>query len=203
VARVWTDLTTAWLIVRKNKTPFISLPIDSEMNPRFDIANRAFMFTFRENENHQSMTWCFRFTEDVFPEWKDKFAIYMWENNNKTPYAKEKPVEQRYIQDAYGDGDIEMGDAEEEAEAEPEEEEEEDYSEHEEEYEEEDSQDEAFGRESKNEMLAVGYKNDMSFVTRGNMIGVFAHDRDKVKFRTAIDRIKGTDGKNFKPNKVS
>lgn len=171
------------------------------MNPRFDIANRAFMFTFRETEGLPGMTWCLRFSEDVFSEWKDKFAIYMWENNNKTPYAREKPVEQRYIQDAYGDGDIEMGDAEEE-EKEVEEEEKEDSSEAEDYYEEEDSQDEAFGRESKNEMLAVGYKNDMSFVTRGNMIGVFAHDRDKVKFRTAIDRVKDMQGKNFTPNKV-
>ncbi|TXT07058.1 uncharacterized protein COLE_06389 [Cutaneotrichosporon oleaginosum] len=190
-----------WIVVRKNKTPFISLPIDAEMNPRFDIANRAFMFTFRETEGLPGMTWCLRFSEDVFSEWKDKFAVYMWENSNKLPYAKEKPVEQRYIQDAYNDGDVEMADADEEPEP-PAEEEEDDYSESEEEYEEEDSQDEAFGRESKNEMLAVGYKNDMSFVTRGNMIGVFAHDRDKVKFRTAIDRIKGMDGNNFTPNKI-
>jgi hypothetical protein len=42
----------------------------------------------------------------------------------------------------------------------------------------------------------------MSFVTRGNMIGVFAHDRDKVKFRTAIDRVKDMDGKSFAPKKI-
>ncbi|GMK58006.1 hypothetical protein CspeluHIS016_0500380 [Cutaneotrichosporon spelunceum] len=190
-----------WLIVRKNNTPFISLHIDSEMNPRFQIAPRAFMFTFHETEGLPGMTWCLRFSEDVFPEWKDKFALYLWENNNKAPYGKEKPAEQRYIQDAYDDDDIEMADAEKDAEPEPEEEEE-DYSEDEDDYEEEDSQDDVFGRESKNEMLAVGYKNDMSFVTRGNMIGVFAHDRDKVKFRTAIDRIKDMDGKNFTPNKI-
>lgn len=187
-------------MVRKNNTPFISLPIDTEMNPRFDIANHAFMFTFRETEGLPGMTWCLRFGAEVFAEWKDKFAIYLWENNNKTPYAKEKPVEQRYIQDAYGDGDVEMRDVEDEEQ--PEEEEEEYESEPEEDYEEDDSENEALGRDSKNSMLAVGYKNDMSFVTRGNMIGVFSHDRDKVKFRTAIDRVKDTHGKNFTPNKV-
>lgn len=34
------------------------------------------------------------------------------------------------------------------------------------------------------------------------MIGVFAHDRDKVKFRTAIDRVKDMDGKAFVPKKI-
>jgi hypothetical protein len=53
-----------------------------------------------------------------------------------------------------------------------------------------------------NENLAVGYKNDLSFVGRGGMIGVFAPTDDKMKFRTAIDRVKDTKGKAFSPSRV-
>lgn len=194
-----------WIIVRKDNTPFISIPIDSEMNPRFDTANAAFMFTFRETEGLPGMTWCLRLNPAEFAEWKDKFTIYMWENKNQTSYAKAQAVEQRYIQDAYGD--IEMGEEDDrEAELAAQEEEEEEEEQYEsaegEDEEEEESDSEEFAKGSKNEQLAVGYKNDMSFVTRGNMIGVFAHDRDKVKFRTAIDRVKDMDGKSFNPKKI-
>lgn len=190
--------------MRKGNTPFISIPIDSEMNPRFDMANHAFMFTFREAEGLPGMTWCLRFEASVFSEWKDKFTIYLWENKNQVSYAKAQAVEQRYIQDAYGD--IEMGEGEpaveEEEEEEPEPEEEYEESEEEEDYDDQSSIDESFTKGSKNEQLAVGYKNDMSFVTRGNMIGVFGHDRDKVKFRTAIERVKDLEGNSFNPGKI-
>ena len=53
-----------------------------------------------------------------------------------------------------------------------------------------------------NENLAVGYKNDLSFVGRGGMIGVFAPTDDKMRFRTAIDRVKDTKGKAFSPSRV-
>ncbi|KAL7422730.1 Vacuolar import and degradation protein 27 [Cryptotrichosporon argae] len=187
-----------WLIVRHKGVPFISLPIDSEMNPRFDMANNAFMFTFRETEGLQGMTWCLRFDAAAFPEWKDQFTIVMWENKNKVSYAKAKRDEQRYIQDAYGD--IAMGE-EEEAEVEEEEEADEE-SEGTDDTDDTTESDEAFARGARNQQLAVGYKNDLSFVQRGDMIGVFAHDQDKVRFRTAIDRVKDMDGKAFSPKKI-
>jgi hypothetical protein len=162
------------------------------------------MFTFREGEGLQGMTWCLKFSTDVFNEWKEKLTLFMWENKNKMSYAKAQAAEQRYIQDAYED--IEMYDEESEREAavkEEEEEEEEEYESAEEDGEEESESDsETFAAGSKNEQLAVGYKNDISFVTRGNMIGVFSHDRDKVKFRTAIDKVKDMDGKAFVPKKI-
>ncbi|OCF37982.1 cytoplasmic protein [Kwoniella heveanensis CBS 569] len=191
-----------WIIVRHNSTPFISVPIDAEMNPRFDMANHAFMFTFRETDGLPGMTWCLRFKEDVFAEWKDRFTIYMWEGKNKTSYAKAKADEQRYIQEAYED--VEMAEPEEEdAREESDEEEEEEVDSAADTGDESESDDsEAFGRGSKNQQLAVGYKNDMSFVARGDMIGVFAHQDDKLRFRTAIDRVKNLDGKSFSPGKM-
>ena len=163
------------------------------------------MFTFRASEGLPAMTWCLRFNGTTFQEWKDQFTIHLWEGKNRISYRKAKAEEQRYIQEAYED--VEMGEPDGEEEADLEEGEEED-DEGEEEgdpadvEEEEPSDSEAFGQGSKNEQLAVGYKNDLSFVTRGNMIGVFAHKDDKIRFRTAIDRVKDLGGKTFSPRKV-
>lgn len=72
--------------------PFISLPLDAEMNPRFDIANHAFMFTYRPPPDQGvPSTWCLRFNqEESFTEWKDQYTILMWEGKNKMSYAKAK-----------------------------------------------------------------------------------------------------------------
>lgn len=161
------------------------------------------MFTFREKEGLPGMTWCLRFEQSVFGLWKDNFTIYMWEGKNRMSYAKAKADEQRYIQDAYEDKDIEMGEPENEEPEEEEEEEETSEVEDEDEEDEEASDTEAFAKGSKNEQLAVGYKNDLSFVGRGGMIGVFAPTEDKMRFRTAIDRVKDTKGKGFTPSRVS
>jgi hypothetical protein len=160
------------------------------------------MFTFRETEGLPGMTWCLRFGVEHFHDWKDKFTIHLWEGKNQMSYGKAKADEQKYIQAAY-DEDVEMKDVEEEEEVVEEEEEQPSESEAEEEEEsEEESDSEAFAKGAKNEQLAVGYKNDLSFVGRGDMIGVFAHRNDKFKFRTAIDRVKDMDGKSFSPKKV-
>ncbi|ADV22507.1 cytoplasmic protein [Cryptococcus gattii Ru294] len=192
-----------WIIVRQGTTPFISAPVDAELNAHFDMVNHALMFTFREGDGVPAMTWCLRFKPDCFNEWKDRFTIYMWEGKNKVKYAKAKADEQRYIQEAYED--IEMAEPEEEEVVNEEENEAEDGEGHEDsahEDEDNDSGDESFAQGSKNQHLAVGYKNDLSYVTRGDMIGVFAHNGDRLKFRTAIDRIKNVQGKAFSPHKM-
>ena len=163
------------------------------------------MFTFRETEGLPGMTWCLRFIPETFSSWKDDFTIYMWEGKNRISYAKAKTDEQKYIQAAYED--IEMGEPEDRVDEEEEaEEDEESNDESGEELEDdegaESSDSEAFGNGAKNEQLAVGYKSDLSFVGRGSMIGVFAHKDDKIRFRTAIERVRDTNGKAFSPSKV-
>ncbi|ORY35530.1 cytoplasm protein [Naematelia encephala] len=199
-----------WIIVRHDKTPFISLPVDAEMNPRFDMSNHAFMFTFRETEGLPGMTWCLKFVPETFAEWKDKFTIYLWEGKNRQSYGKTKADEQRYIQDAYGD--IEMTDVageEVEDEDEGEDENETDAEGTDAENDGDDLSGEessekaaAFASGSKNEQLAVGYKDDLSFVARGDMIGVFAPKDNKMRYRTTIDRVKDLNGKNFSPSRM-
>lgn len=195
----------AWIIVRQQSTPFMSMPIDAEMNPRFDMSNHAFMFTFRASDKFPTMTWCLRFTETSFPDWKAKFTIHLWEGKNQMSYGKSKPDEQRYIQEAYED--IEMGEGDEDEERDDVENEND--ADEENEYvvptaveEDSSSESKTFTGGTKNQQLAVGFKNDMSFVTRGNMIGIFAHQDDKVRFRAAIDQVKDPSGKAFSPRKI-
>ena len=57
----------------------------------------------------------------------------------------------------------------------------------------------------KNSQLAVGYRNGLSFVVRGDMIGVFktAEDGKKLKFSVNINGLSTPDGKRmFEPAKV-
>ncbi|GAA5863919.1 hypothetical protein JCM8547_005280 [Rhodosporidiobolus lusitaniae] len=58
---------------------------------------------------------------------------------------------------------------------------------------------------AKNSALAVGYKDDLSFVVQGDMIGVFKQQREggkKLKFVTSIVNIAAPGNKNFTPGKV-
>jgi hypothetical protein len=203
-----------WLIVRENKVPFISVPLDSEMVPRLHAAERAFMFTFTtaggDGVEPTSNTWCLKFAEDVqFSEWKDAFTRYMWEGRNQLSWAKAKADEQRYIGSAYEDVEMEdvSGREDGDSEEEDDEEETEDALTGSSSYDEDDSESdsEKFSRagKGKNEKLTVGYKNDRSFVVRGDMIGVFKHtDDNKVKWQTSINRISDLKGKAFTPKKV-
>mgnify|MGYP002718838591 CR=1 FL=1 len=165
------------------------------------------MFTFHETEGLPGMTWCLRFDVQTFGDWKDKFTIHLWEGKNRMSYAKAKTDEQKYIQDAYGDvimeePDVEGGDeGKDEDDHDPAGDVEESSVQDESEEESSDSED-VFARGARNEQLAVGYKDDLSFVTRGAMIGVFAHKNDRLRFRTAIDRVRDLDGKSFSPQKV-
>ncbi|KAI1001588.1 hypothetical protein K3495_g6610 [Podosphaera aphanis] len=54
-----------------------------------------------------------------------------------------------------------------------------------------------------NSLLAVGYKNDRSFVVRGSKIGVFKHTPENhLEFSTNIARVETPGGKLFSPKKV-
>ena len=156
------------------------------------------------------MTWCLRFSEATFADWKDKFTICLWEGKNKMSYLKAKAEEQRYIQEAYEDvqmaepdSDSEVADEEDADDENNDQEDDEPVQSNADEEDESTDSDDNFAKGSKNAQLAVGYKNDLSFVTRGNMIGVFAQKDDKIRFRTAIDRVKDLDGKAFNPQKVN
>ena len=55
----------------------------------------------------------------------------------------------------------------------------------------------------RNSQLAVGYRNDRTFVVRGNRIGVFkTNDEDKLEFATTIEKVATPKGKQFNPSKA-
>ena len=196
-----------WLVVRQDGVAFISVPLDSEMVPRLHEAERAFMFTFTSTVEGTSSTWCVKFAEDEqFNNWKAAFTQYMWEGRNKMSWAKAKADEQRYIGSIYED--VEMEDVEGQDDEQPEEEDLEDESDvgtssYDEDESESDSETFNKAAKGKNEKLTVGYKNDRSFVVRGDMIGVFKHtDDNKIKWQTSINRVSDLKGKAFTPKKV-
>ncbi len=201
-----------WLIV-KEEAPFISLPLDSEMVPRLEPSNFAFMFTYKAAEGTSS-TWCIKFeNEEIFIKFKDAFAQYMWEGRNKLAWGKAKEEEQRYIERQYDD--VEMTDVSDLPPDDDEEEEDEEEAEEalggggpgsESEQDSEDDNDRfaARGGKGKNQQLQIGYKSDRSFVVRGDMIGVFKHtDDDQLRFSTSINKVADMKGKSFTPKKVS
>jgi len=63
----------------------------------------------------------------------------------------------------------------------------------------------ASGSTEKNSQLAIGYKYDRSFVSRGSSIGVFKHTEDDgLEFQTNIKNVRTLQGdKPFSPSKVS
>ncbi|PJF18650.1 hypothetical protein PSACC_01535 [Paramicrosporidium saccamoebae] len=57
--------------------------------------------------------------------------------------------------------------------------------------------------ESANQQLVVGFKNDRSFVTRGNTISVFKHTADdSIQLAANIDKVQNTKGRKFNPTKM-
>ncbi|GAA5835390.1 hypothetical protein JCM11251_005221 [Rhodosporidiobolus azoricus] len=150
-------------------------------------------------------------------------------------WNKLKEEERKYAREAWLEEDEEMWDGEQEQGVEEEEEEEDSEEEEEEERsglrgreeesgsEEDDSDDDrpstsraAFSakkrplkigekKRAQNSALAVGYKDDLSFVVQGDMIGVFKQQREggkKLKFVTSIVNISTPGNKSFTPGKV-
>lgn len=69
--------------------------------------------------------------------------------------------------------------------------------------EDEDDVPEMFTNGDLNSQLTVGYKNDRSYVLRGNTLGVFSHTNDdQVKYYNSIKKISTPKGKEFKPKHV-
>ncbi len=118
-------------------------------------------------------------------------AIY--ECLNKESFKKVDEKDVKYVLNPFME-DVEMASPEDEEELTEESEDDRDYEE----------QPARFGKhDEKNTQLAVGYKYDRSFVSRGHSIGVFKHNEDdKLVFSTNIDKIKTSSGKFFSPSKM-
>ncbi|GAA5937065.1 Vid27p [Sporobolomyces koalae] len=186
-----------------------------------------------ETTSSETFTWLLRLPdENGFSQLQSKVSEALFEDKwGSGSWNKLKDDEREYSRKAYLEEDAEMweGDDEQspvhEDESEPESEEDEEEEEEEpvaqkDSDEESDSEDEravprrpskytAIGakKRAKNSALAVGYKDDLSFVVQGDMIGVFKQQREggkKLKFVTSIVNLTapGSSGKSFTPGKV-
>lgn len=138
-----------------------------------------------------------------FDAFKKTYQQCLWEIKNGQPWAKAAAADQSYaLQTWNGYAEIDMRDPSDDEEEESQEE-----SEPEEEEEEEDDEGaadpEASGPGDTNSNLVVGHNKDRAFVVRGNKIGVFSTDGEKIAFKTTMKGIKTKKGKAFVPEQVS
>lgn len=199
VASLWLvskQAYTCWLTVAgKDGFIWISTPVDGQLPLHFEEGVKSIILSFNNEKTAQNFTWLLRFDKlESYVKMNTAFTQGIFESaNGLGTWVKLKPDEQRYNQQAYQD-DVEMEDVQayyeeeedqaEQARAQQEFEEEELYSEEGEPEEatttEDESEDEQTKTKAKNSLLAVGYKG-LSFVVRGDMIGVFENQKGSGK----------------------
>lgn len=234
ISSIWLtkrEAYTCWLTISgQDGFIWVSQPISADMPLHFVEEHCSVIISFT-SDTHQ-FTWLMRYKDnETYLKMNQAFTQGIFEaGNGAGTWSKLKPDEQKYNQGAYNMGDVEMEGAEpwnpEEDEEYAEEDlekqetaqvgdrfgEEELYSDEEEEEEEEEEESEEeedvlnTGRKKpKNSLLTVGHKG-MSFVVRGDMIGVFENQKGqgkKLKFMTNISGIKRPGSKStFVPSKV-
>ncbi|KAH7322801.1 Vid27 family protein [Stachybotrys elegans] len=192
-----------WLQVQGSSKSWLGTPVVAEFNPVFDFEFLSFVFNhFSPDGNARS--WLLRFPDQQTLETFQQAVMQaIWEQLNETKWAKIQEKEREYVLDSFGD--LNMEDAPEGGVEEEEEEEDtgdDDEGIRSDEYDsDEEQQDLADGE--MNSQLAVGYKNDRSFVVRGSKIGVFTHTPDNhLKFSTNISKVTTPKGRLMDPKKV-
>ncbi|KAK4049731.1 Vacuolar import and degradation protein 27 [Microbotryomycetes sp. JL221] len=190
-----------WLLVEGAKGPWKETSMVFNFRPESSDADPS----------PATYTWLLRFTDRAaFDRTQQAVTTALFEGKwGVGAWNKLKEDEQEYQRNAYLD-DAEMEDAQEVLDEQPEEEEEEDDDDQDEGDVESDEDERpkfnAAGKKTKNSQLAVGYKDDLSFVVQGDMIGVFKQQRDggkKLKFVTSIVNLATPDGKKgFTPKKI-
>ncbi|KAK6097628.1 Vacuolar import and degradation protein 27 [Batrachochytrium dendrobatidis] len=198
------------LVVTVNNQPYIVQAINASMNPIFNNEHLSFVWVWLDlTTGTPLISWSLKFEPNNAQDLNHFMQIFsqcMNETSHKRDFSKLTESDQKYITRAFQE-DVEMTDArddEREAEAA-----EEDLLE-EGEDEEEDNPNSCArfesadtSTQSKNSLLAVGYKHDRSFVVRGNRIGVFKHTDDQgLEFSTTINNVGTMDGTLFSPRRV-
>jgi len=208
--------TEYWLLVSGSSGTWVSQGVNKDMVVNFSEAEKAMVFNFSLEAGGEVYTWLIRFKdEDTFNRMQEGISTALFEDKwGKGAWKKLKEDERDYQKTAYIE-DAEMYGIEEEGqderdEAQPEVDDEEEDDEDEGEEQSDEDERESFhgaGKKNKNSLLAVGYKEDLSFVVQGDMIGVFKQQREggkKLKFVTSIVNLSAPNGAKaaFTPSKV-
>ncbi|EPY50504.1 Vid27 family protein [Schizosaccharomyces cryophilus OY26] len=206
-----------WFTLTSKERKWLKQSVESKMNPVFSFEHLSFIWNYYD-EIGTAFSWLLRFSNQ---EEMDKFQKILmralWENLNQQKWLKIKDDEREYVRDAFYEDDempdaeseedeeamrrqLQLGDSEEESEYETRD----SFTEFSES--EESEIDESRWRKEteneKNSILAVGYKNDRSYVARNNRIGVFKHVDDGLKFDTSINNLSKPNGKPLQPSKI-
>lgn len=206
-----------WLSIKSDSGVNLGTLISPKLNPVFNYEVLSFIFNY-ETENGEVFSWLLRFdSPQTLLEFQTGYMRAAWEGANKIRWQKADEGEKKYVLDAFNtiDEDEEMSDYPPEEEEDDEEEEElpsktvnlrtglrkETFSDSE--NEDEDVSKKNYYKGSQNKNLTVAFKNDRSYVTRGNRIGVFkTTDDDDLEFATAIENLSIGDNKKFTPSKM-
>lgn len=205
---ICTDKLVDWLHIQGQNKPWLGQAVAADLNPIFNFEYKSFIFN-HYTEDGNAYSWLLRFADiETVERFQEGLMRALWEQLNGIKWAKTKDQEREYVLDAFQDLTMEdappLEDLEEE---EGEEEEEEEYEgDRSEEYDsDEDGDDTAKMADDGdiNSQLAVGFKNDRSFVVRGSRIDVFKHMNDnQIQLATTINKVQMPNGKLFSPAKV-
>ncbi|EPX71571.1 Vid27 family protein [Schizosaccharomyces octosporus yFS286] len=206
-----------WFTLTSKERKWMNQSVGSSMNPVFSFEHLSFIWNYYD-EIGTAFSWLLRFpNQEEMDKFQEILMRALWENLNQQKWLKIKDDEREYVRDAfYEDDEMPDADSEEDEDAvlrqlRQEDSEEENESQVRDSFtelsESEDSEiDESRWRketkDEKNSILAVGYKNDRSYVARNNRIGVFKHVDNNLKFDTSIDNLKKPNGKPLQPSKI-
>ena len=197
-----------WLHILGAKRDWLGLKVEPDLNPVFNFEARSFIFN-HYLEDGNAISWLLRFKDvETLEQFQKGLMQGLWEHLNKTKWMKAKDTEREYALEAFQD--LTMEDAppleEEDEEDENEEDTASDDGAKSEQYDSDESQDDTVTRpkdKETNSGLAVGFKNDRTFVMRGSKIGVFKHgDGNNLSFQTNINKVQTPKGRVFSPKKV-
>ncbi|KAI2634656.1 VID27-domain-containing protein [Xylaria nigripes] len=195
-----------WLHIASKDRDWLGLSVVADMNPVFNFEFLSFIFN-QFTDDGSAYSWLLRFRDqNTLARFQEGLMQALWEQLNEQKWSKVKERERQYVLDAFED--LKMEDAppieeEEENEEYADTDDDRPLSEHYDSDEEEDDVETQPKDGDRNSALAVGYKNDRSFVVRGSKIGVFKHrPNDSLEFSTNISRVDTPNGELFSPSKV-
>ena len=196
-----------WLQVTGSEKEWLGQEVLADINPVFNFEYLSFIFN-HYTEDGSAYSWLLRFKDQpAIEDFQEGLMRALWEQLNEVKWSKVKDQERDYVFEAFND--MTMDEAPPSDEQEESEEEEEDTSApRDEQYDTDESEDDVdnLGRDpdgNVNSSLAVGTKDNRSYVIRGSKIGVFKHSPNKhLEFTTNISKVQTPKGKLFSPKKV-
>lgn len=194
------------IVTKQDGSGLILQKLEQRMNPFCDFSSHSFTWVWFDPETDLPfVSWSLHFggqgkRSEEEEQFNRVFYGSMYESVNRESLAKAKSEQQEYLSQVFQDMDDMQVDEEED--------EDEDQGDKEEGagkkaiYESAAQMPDQGNNGEQNSLLAVGYRNDRSFVVRGSKIGVFRHADNNLEFATTINNIADIQGSVFSPHKV-